>query len=294
MDWNVLFLSYLKSERRFSVHTCAAYETDLCQYFEFLSSKNLTLQNATHKHIRSWIVELLEQGQSTRTVNRKLSTLKTFYKFLLKNNYLQTNHMDKVIAPKQKKTLPVFIPKTEMVNLFELVEFPDDFEGKRDQTILELFYATGIRLSELITIKRKDIDFYEQTVKVLGKRRKERIVPFSLKLTPILKEYISIYENTFGEFEQEAFFFVTKKGDKLYPELVYRTVRKYLDMVSTVEKRSPHVIRHTFATHMLNNGADLMAIKELLGHSSLAATQVYTHTSVEQLKESYKQAHPRA
>jgi len=294
MDWTGLFLNYLKNEKRFSLHTCVAYEADLCQYIDFLSTLDINLQDATHRHIRAWIVKLLEQKQSTKTVNRKLSTLKTFYKFLTRNDYVQTNPMDKVLAPKQRKTLPVFVPESEMENLFELVEFPNDFEGSRDQAILELFYATGIRLSELISIKVKDIDFHEETVKVLGKRRKERIIPFSRKLRPVLKKYISEYEKMFGKFEQGAFFFVTKKGDKLYPKLVYRTVGKYLDMVSTVEKRSPHILRHTFATHLLNNGADLMAIKELLGHSSLAATQVYTHTSIEKLKESYNQAHPRA
>ena len=294
MDWTGLFLNYLKNEKRFSLHTYVAYEADLLQFVAFLSTQDANLQDATYKHIRAWIVEMLEQKQSTKTVNRKLSTLKSFYKYLMRNDYIQTNPMDKVIAPKQRKNLPVFVSESEMENLFEWVEFPNNFEGIRDQTILELFYATGIRLSELISIKRKDINCSQQTVKVLGKRKKERIIPFSCKLLPVLEKYISAYENMFGFFEQEDYFFVTKKGNKLYPNFVYRIVGKYLDMVSTVKKRSPHILRHTFATHLLNNGADLMAIKELLGHSSLAATQVYTHTSIEKLKESYNQAHPRA
>jgi integrase/recombinase XerC len=181
-----------------------------------------------------------------------------------------------------------------MNNLFEYAVFPDTFEGIRDKTIIELFYATGIRLSELTNIKMEDIDFYYQTIKIIGKRKKERIVPFSPKLSAILKEYIAVYENEFGELGQKSFLFVTKEGKTIYAKLIYRIVRKYLDMVSTVEKRSPHVLRHTFATHLLDSGADLSAIKEILGHTSLAATQFYTHTSVEKLKRTYKQAHPRA
>jgi len=186
------------------------------------------------------------------------------------------------------------VSETEMNNLFEYVSFPDTFEGTRDKTIIELFYATGIRLSELSNIKRKDIDFYYQTIKIIGKRKKERIVPFSPKLSSILKKYVAAYENKFGELGQNAFLFVTEKGKTIYAKLIYKIVRKYLDVITTVEKRSPHVIRHTFATHLLDNGADLSAIKEILGHSSLAATQFYTHTSVDRLKKTYKQAHPRA
>ena len=167
MDWTDLFLNYLKNEKRFSLHTCVAYDTDLRQFIAFLSTQNVTLQNATHKHIRSWIVEQLEQKQSTKTVNRKLSTLKTFYKYLIQNDYISANPMDKVILPKQRKTLPVFIPESEMENLFERVEFSNDFEGTRDRAILELFYATGFRLSELISIKRKDIDSHNESIKVL-------------------------------------------------------------------------------------------------------------------------------
>ncbi len=294
MDWICQFLDYVKYEKRFSPQTYIAYKTDLYQYMDFLSSKEKELQQATHQDIRLWIAGELEQGKSSRTINRKISTLKIFYKFLLRNNYVSVNPTSKVIAPKQKKSLPVFVSETEMNNLFDHITFPDTFEGTRDKAIIELFYATGIRLSELSNIKRKDIDFYNQTIKILGKRKKERIVPFSKKLLPVLKEYMAAYENEFGELEQDAFIFVTNKGETIYAKLIYRTVRKYLDMVSTVEKRSPHVIRHTFATHLLDNGADLSAIKEILGHSSLSATQIYTHTSIEKLKKTYKQAHPRA
>jgi integrase/recombinase XerC len=294
MDWLYLFLDYLKYEKRFSPHTCIAYEADLLQYLNFLIPRQIEVKNARHQDIRLWIVEELEVGKSSRTVNRKISTLKAFYKFLIRNNYVQTDPTSKLIAPKQKKSLPVFVSEIEMNNLFENIVFPDTFEGIRDKTIIELFYATGIRLSELSNIKGKDIDFYIQTIKIIGNRKKERIVPFSPKLSSILKEYIAAYENEFDKLEQKAFLFVTKKGGAIYAQLIYKIVRKYLDLVTTVEKRSPHVIRHTFATHLLDNGADLSAIKEILGHSSLAATQFYTHTSVDKLKKTYKQAHPRA
>jgi integrase/recombinase XerC len=295
MDWIGHFLNYARYEKRFSSHTCIAYEKDLEQYTAFLSSNKKKIENATHKDVRSWIIEELEAGKSARTINRKISTLKTFYKFLLRNNYVSENPINKVITPKYKKqTLPIFISESEMNNLLDQIIFPDTFEGIRDRTIIELFYATGIRLSELANIKRKDIDFYYQTVRIFGKRKKERIVPLSKKIIPLLQEYISSYENEFGELEQESSLFVSAKGESIYVELIYRAVRKYLDMASTAKKRSPHVLRHTFATHLLNNGADLIAIKEILGHSSLAATQIYTHTSIEKLKETYKQAHPRA
>jgi integrase/recombinase XerC len=294
MDWIKTFLDYIKYEKRFSSHTLVAYQTDLYQYMNFLDAHTKTMQNATHQDIRLWIINELEQGMSPKTVNRKISALKSFYRFLLREKHITINPMKKVIAPKQKKSLPVFLTETEMDNLFDQVEFPDSFEGKRDKAVLELFYATGIRLSELTAIKRKDIDFYQQTLKVLGKRRKERLIPFSKKLLPVLQDYMACYEQAFGAFGQEDSFFVTKGKKSVYAKLIYRVVNKYLNMVSIGQKRSPHVIRHTFATQLLNNGAELSAIKELLGHTSLAATQVYTHTSVEKLKETYKQAHPRA
>ena len=294
MDWFSMFLDYVKYEKRFSQQTYIAYKTDLLQYLNFLSSKQKDVKNATHQDIRLWIVKELESGKTARTINRKISTLKAFYKFLLRNNYVKTDPTSKLIAPKQKKSLPVFVSEREMENLFDHVVFPDTFEGVRDKTIIELFYAMGIRLSELSNIKRQDIDFYTLTIKIIGKRKKERIVPFSPQLSAVLNRYIGIYESEFGELGQHSFLFVTEKGGTIYTKLIYKIVRKYLDMVSTVEKRSPHVLRHTFATHLLDNGADLSAIKEILGHSSLAATQFYTHTSVDKLKRTYKQAHPRA
>ncbi len=296
MDWINEFISYITTEKRFSANTCKAYQIDLNQYLTFIESEvNLTsFKEVGFQEIRSWIFCLMENGETSRSVNRKISTLKTFYKFLLRNNYLQTNPMDKVVAPKQSKRLPSFVDESDMNTLFTSIEFPDSFEGVRDQTIIETFYALGIRLSELINLTYQDIDFYNRTVKVLGKRNKERIIPFGPHLESCLKNYYRMYENNFGKLQQNTFIFVTKNGSKVYPVLIYRIVHKYIEMVSTIEQKSPHVIRHTFATHLLNQGADLNAIKELLGHSSLAATQVYTHTSIGKLKEIYNNAHPRA
>ena len=294
MDVLNKFLSHIQYEKRYSEHTLIAYKTDLEQYVSFLFSQNREIEQATHRDIRNWQIALLKENNSTRSINRKLSTLKTFYKFLLRNNYLKTNPMDKVIATKSSKRLTDFVSEESMENLFEQLEFPDNFEGKRDKTILELFYATGIRLSELIQIKKGDLDFYSHTIKVLGKRKKERIIPIAPKMSAQLQEYLIFLEKEFGFINYNENIFVTNEGKVIYPKLIYRVVRKYLDAVTTIDKRSPHVIRHTFATHLLDNDADLLAIKELLGHTSLAATQVYTHTSIEKIKKTYKQAHPRA
>lgn len=296
MDWIQEFTSYITTEKRFSSHTCSAYNTDLKQFKDFIENELSlkSIQEVSFQEIRSWIFQLFEKGDSSRSVNRKISTLKTFYKFLLRNKYIQVNPIDKVIAPKQSERLPSFVDEGEMMSMFTVIEFPDTFEGVRDKTILETFYALGLRLSELINIKLQDIDFYNRSVKVLGKRNKERIIPFGPHLETCLKQYCEIVENNFGKMQQNLPIFVTKKGSKVYPVLIYRVVHKYIEMVSSIEQKSPHVIRHTFATHLLNQGADLNAIKELLGHSSLAATQVYTHTSIGKLKEIYNNAHPRA
>jgi len=294
MNYVGLFLDYLQNERRYSTHTCTAYKTDMEQYVAFLLSKNLSLEQVTHREVRNWLIDLIDNGDSTRTVNRKIAALKSFYRFMLRNNYLKVNPMEKVIVPKQAKRLTAFVPEQDMNKLFDLLEFSDDFEGKRDRTILELFYATGMRLSELLQIRKKDLDFYTGTVKVFGKRKKERIVPIPPQITVLLQDYIHCLEKKFQFIDYNENIFVTLKKKPIYPKLVYRIVRKYLDEITAIEKRSPHVLRHTFATHLLDNGADLLAIKEILGHSSLAATQVYTHTSMEKIKKTYKQAHPRA
>jgi len=245
------------------------------------------------KIIREWVVYLMEKDFSSVTVNRKISTLKTYYKFLLRENKILSNPMDKVISPKVSKKLPSFVEEKQINKLLDDFSFGKDYSGVRNKTIIEMFYNTGMRLSELIGVMNSDVDLSNNTIKVLGKRNKERILPLNQDFVKDLKEYLLKREQEFNVIENN-YFFLTDKGNKLYEKFVYNIVNKYLNFVTTIEKKSPHVLRHTFATHMLNNGADLNAIKELLGHSSLAATQVYTHNTFEKLKSIYKQAHPRA
>lgn len=289
------FISYLQTEKRYSKHTITAYKNDLFTFQQFLQ-KEFSLADislCTHHIVRSWVAYLMENKKEAKTINRKLSALKSFFNFLIKNNVVQTNPMLKVIAPKIRKRLPTYVPESNMNNLLQKDLFSEDFNGKRDRLILEFLYNTGIRLSELIGIKMQDVDMAESKVKVLGKRNKERIIPFNHYLLEIVKEYTEARNKKFPSTENEEML-LTSKGSPLYAKFVYRIVNKYLSEVTTLSKKSPHVIRHTFATHMLNNGADINAIKELLGHSSLAATQVYTHNSIEKLKNIYKQAHPKA
>ena len=288
------FIDFLAFEKRYSKHTVLAYNTDLIQFqkylFEEFSFDNL--KDIEFYHIRSYIVSLIENGQTSRSINRKISCLKSYFKFLQTNFQNSVNPMLKVVSPKTSKKLPVFIDENVITSLLDEKYFTLDFTGKRDRLILELFYATGIRLSELVNLKISDVDFYNQQIKVFGKGNKQRIIPFSSHLSVVFEEYFREAEknnlNLFGEI------FVTETGNKIYHKLVYRIVVDYLTRVATLEKKSPHVLRHTFATHLLNNGADLNSIKEILGHTSLAATQVYTHNSIEKLKNIYKQAHPRA
>jgi integrase/recombinase XerC len=291
-----LFFNYLKFEKRFSEHTITAYLTDWVQYVHFLDCEQCNVVSADSRIIREWIIHLLEKKEVTpRTVNRKISMLKTLYKFLNLRGYINQNPMEKVISPKYTNPLPSYVSEPKMEELFQDNKFNlETFEGIRDKTILELFYATGIRLNELISIRMRDIDFDKSMVKIRGKRQKERILPFTPIVKEILIQYINALEKEFGKRDHTVEIFVTKNNKKIYPTLVYRRVRSYLYQISAVEKRSPHILRHTFATHLLNHGADLNAIKVFLGHSSLAATQVYTHTSIEELKKNYKQAHPRA
>ena len=291
------FIDYLQYEKRVSPHTVTAYEHDMSQFFSFLQEK-LEINQLPDVHtedIRAWIISLLEdESLQAKSVNRKISAVRAFYRYKLKIKELSTNPTLSIHAPKIPKKLPQYVDAKDMEHLFSDVPFEESFEGLRDRTILELFYATGMRLSELLNIKTQDIHLQDNTIKVLGKRNKERLVPFGNKLSELLTIYLGYLEKKFVEGTKNNYIFVTAKGEQLYPKAVYRIVRKYLDMVTTIDKRSPHVIRHTFATHMLNNGADLNAIKTILGHSSLASTQVYTHNSIEQLKSIYNQAHPRA
>ena len=291
------FIDYLRYEKRVSPHTVTAYECDLSQFFSFLQEK-LEINQLPDVHtedIRAWIISLLEdESLQAKSVNRKISAVRAFYRYKLKIKELTTNPTLSVHAPKIPKKLPQYVDAKDMEHLFSDIPFEDTFEGLRDRTVLELFYATGMRLSELLNIKTQDIHLQDNTVKVLGKRNKERLIPFGNRLSELLTIYLGYLEKKFVEGTKNNYIFVTANGEQLYPKAVYRIVRKYLDMVTTIDKRSPHVIRHTFATHMLNNGADLNAIKTILGHSSLASTQVYTHSSIEQLKSIYNQAHPRA
>ena len=241
--------------------------------------------------IRSWLVYLMECNIEARSVNRKLSTLKSFYKFLLREGELVENPMRKITPPKTSKRLPVFVEKDKMDILFDQIDFGEGYQGIRDRTILGMFYATGMRLSELVNLKETDLDFHHDTIKVLGKRNKERLIPFSKKFEVLLKQYLSCKKNTFGEVND---LFLTDNGDKVYSKLIYLIVTRHLGTVTTLEKKSPHILRHTFATHLLNNGAELNAVKELLGHANLAATQIYTHNTIDKLKRIYKQAHPKA
>ena len=287
------FCDYLQHQKRYSSHTVTAYQKDLEQFQHFILSEFETesFKEVSSSFIRSWIVKLIEEGISPRTINRKISSLKSFYKYLLKNKLVNKNPLLKVISPKTSKRLPVFVGENEINNLFENIDYPSTYEGKRDQLILELFYATGTRLSELINLKLNSIDFNNNTIKVLGKRNKERLIPIGKNLASLITEYIKERETLNS---LEIYFFLTKFGKKLYPKLVYSTVNTYLSQVTTISKKSPHVLRHTFATHMLNNGADLNTIKEILGHANLSATQVYTHNTIEKLKNIHKQAHPKA
>jgi len=293
MSFKESFLSYLQYEKRYSVHTILSYDCDLTQFDEFLSREELGLEieEASFKDVRKWIVFLMNDGNSSRTVNRKLSSLKSYFKYLLRESLVESNPMDRVVGPKQAKKLPGFVGEHSMLLLRE-IDFGGGFEGVRDRFILELFYQTGMRLSELMNLKENDFDRGTSLVKVLGKRNKERIIPISKSLEDLLDEYLDVKQKAFDR--GNDFLFVTKKGVPVYEKLLYRVVVKHLSKITTMTKRSPHVLRHTFATHLLNNGAELNAVKELLGHSNLSATQIYTHTTFERLNNIYKQAHPRA
>jgi len=282
------FLHYLKHEKRYSVHTLLSYSTDLNQFTNFLSTEFSikSIRKVNFQLVRSWIAKLLNDNISTRSVNRKITTLKTYFRFLIKEDVISESPMQKIISPKTSKRLPVFVEEIKMNQLLNEIDFGEGFVGQRDRLILELFYFTGIRLSELINLKTEDIDYSNSTILVLGKRKKERLIPLTSDILFKIKKLNSSNKN--------KYLFTTDKGKQISTKQVYRLVNKYLGMVTTLDKKSPHILRHTFATHMLNNGADINAIKELLGHANLSATQVYTHNTIEKLKTVYKQAHPRA
>ena len=283
------FLNYIKSEKRYSDLTIISYKTDLVQFNSFLlNSFSITNPNKVDfKIVRSWISSLVESDLQSSSINRKISALKSFYRFLEISDYSTHNPTLKIIAPKISKKLPVFVEKSNINELLDKDFFENDFCGHRDKLIVEVFYFTGIRLTELLNIRLNDIDYINSSLKVLGKRNKERIIPLAYTLLNKIKLFVKNYN-------LDNYLFADKDKNKLYPKKVYRIVNKYISLVSSVKKKSPHILRHSFATHMLNNGADLNAIKELLGHANLSATQIYTHNTIAKLKAVYKQAHPRS
>lgn len=287
------FLNHLRFERRYSEHTIIAYQNDLSQFGQFLISQfdAPALGTITATFIRSWLAEQKEDKISSRTINRKISALKSFFKYCLKTDAIQQSPMGSIVSPRTSKRLPVYVAKKDMEQMFAYLPFSDDWKGKTERLVLLLFYSTGMRLSELIHLKKSQIDPANGQLKVLGKGNKERILP----IAPPLMEQLVAYQNDRPiEWESVPQLFISEKGKPLQPRTVYGFVNARLKEITTIEKKSPHVLRHSFATHLMNNGADINAVKELLGHSSLAATQVYTHNSIEQLKAVYKKAHPKA
>lgn len=289
------FLSYLRLERRYSENTIKSYETDLVEFNSFFSSQDdaLSWETIDSDLIRQWMVSMMDSGFTASSVNRKLSALRSFYKYLLKKQYVRINPTTKIRGPKKEKQIPVFIKEKDMDYLIDNVDFGEDFKGRRNKMIIELFYATGIRLSELVGLNDGDVDFVAGRIKVTGKRNKQRFIPFAEELSRSLSSYINVRNETFPGISSTALF-VNMKGERICQGSVAGLVRRSLSKVVTTKKRGPHVLRHSFATSMLNNHAELNVVKELLGHESLAATQVYTHTTFEELKQVYKLAHPRA
>ncbi|WP_369047720.1 tyrosine-type recombinase/integrase [Tenacibaculum sp. UWU-22] len=287
------FLDYLLYEKNYSKHTVLAYKTDLFEFKNFCVTEfnQETIQDVHYNQIRSWIVSLVNQQISNTTINRKISSLKTFYKFLQKTNQITINPLAKHKALKMQKKVQVPFTKEEINQAITLIEETDDFIGVRNKLMVELFYSTGIRRIELINLKERDINFYDKTIKVLGKRNKERFVPLLSSVLETVKKYLFLKKEYPTSCEA---LFITEKGNKIYETLVYRVINLYFSEVSTKVKKSPHILRHSFATHLLNQGAELSSVKELLGHSSLASTQVYTHNSLETLKKVFNSTHPRS
>ena len=288
------FLEYLRLERNYSERTIVSYETDLREFEEYFQEVDagLDFKKIDADIVRRWMVHLMDEGRAATSVNRKLSTLRSFYRFLLRRKEVVINPMLKVVGPKKKKPLPFFVREKDMDRLLDESLFEEGFEGCRDRLILEMFYATGMRLSELIGLDDADVDLSARLIKVTGKRNKQRLIPFGDEMEEDLLIYIKVRNETLPEGTKA--FFVRKNGMRMYPLQVYRLVRKSLSKVVTLKKRSPHVLRHTFATAMLNGKAEMRAVKELLGHESLVTTEVYTHTTFEELKKVYELAHPRA
>ncbi len=289
------FINFLQYEKRLSPHTLTAYRSDVTQFLRFLDAVYgfQTPEAVEHPHLRAWVVELLTNDYSARTIHRKLSALKTYFRFLLSQGVIAANPVSNVPSPKAGRQLPAHLPEAALSRLFNDCEFSDDYAGWRDRLLLELLYATGMRRSELIALRVGSIDWPGRQLKVLGKGNKERLLPFGDQLGGLMRAYLPVRKSAFPQAATDHLF-LTDAGKPLYPKWVYNTVRRYLAVVTTAEQRSPHVLRHSFATHLLDRGADLNAVKALLGHANLAATQVYTHNSIERLKRVYDQAHPKA
>jgi integrase/recombinase XerC len=294
MSYQESFINYLKYEKRYSPHTLVAYKNDLDQFVEYCTIVvgEFHVKEVQSDLVRGWLLHLMEQGLTPRSVRRKVTSVKTYFKYLLKEEVVVSNPAVNLTLPKVRKKLPHFVDEKNLGYLLDDSDnFSHDFSGFRDKLIISLFYGTGIRLSELINLKETDINTDSKLIRVLGKRNKERIIPYPAEINNLLETYVVERNKRVGY--KTEFLLVTDKGKQVYEKLVYRVVKKSLAKITSLEKKSPHVLRHTYATHLLNKGADLNAVKELLGHANLAATQVYTHTTFEKLRDSYKQAHPR-
>lgn len=293
MEIKESFLQYISTEKRYSRHTVTSYKNDLDQFVNWLEETRpgADLLSVTHGDVRGWMISLLEGGASAATVHRKISALRTLVRYMRRHELISGDPVAGLKLPRKPKQLPVFVAEDALAKLLDEFRFGDNFSGIRDRTVVEFLYLTGMRRSELINLRDTDVDLSAGQVRVTGKREKQRVIPLAAGFVKSLGSYLEARsEKGFDG----NWFFVTDRGNKMYDRAVYNIVTRYLAMVTTIEKKSPHVLRHTFATHMLNRGADLNSIKELLGHASLSATQVYTHNTFEQLKKIYKQAHPRA
>ncbi len=288
------FLNYLRYQKRYSDHTIISYQNDLSQFLDFLKNQypETSPEEVNHYMVRDWVVNLSESGLSERSINRKIVSLRSYFKYLIQRGNITANPVSKIHSLKTKKSLPHFVIEEDMIKVLDNLNMEESFEVFRDLATIELLYGTGMRLSELINLKDSDIDTYKKSIKVLGKRNKERIIPINQNLQNLLKNYMEVKNNTFKG-NCKGFLIVTNKGGKSYPMLISRIVKKYLNPTS-VDKKSPHILRHSYATHLLERGADLNAVKELLGHQSLATTQMYTHNSLGKLKKVFDQAHPKA